>query len=86
MGCGCRDKTDPYADVRAERDRWLRAEVDRVTAQQKRSGNGQKPPESFKEGAGQYQVGDMAPIGPGGSLMRVTAQDLELEKRMAREG
>ena len=27
MGCGCKDKTDPYAEVRAERDRWLRNKV-----------------------------------------------------------
>ena len=34
MGCGCKDKTDPHADIRAMRDRWLRAEVERIVMQE----------------------------------------------------
>ena len=89
MGCGCKDKSDPFGPVRPRRDRWLRAEVDRVMRNTDRlMGNGRpaaepEPPPIEGEDPNARHLGPFP--GSVSPDIKPPPQHYDLEKRMRRE-
>ena len=89
MGCGCKDKTDPFVASRPRRDRWLRAEVDKVMRNTDRLiGNGRPaPPPAPAPIEGEDP--DARHLGPFPGFMspeiKPPPQHYDLAKRMRRE-